>query len=163
VVVDTIFESLKHHAVGSFDLAIAPGVGDRGIVYVDGIFLAEIPKDGAGECFSQVGDDPSGHTKAMLHVSDEFDCFFRRYFRIRSDFNPFGKLVDGHQYMFVATWGGTKRSHSVETPHSEGPRRRDGAQDLSWQVLLFGKELTSFATLYEVFSVGHGRGPVESR
>jgi hypothetical protein len=34
---------------------------------------------------------------------------------------------------------------------------------LSWQVLLFGKELTSFAPLYEVFSVGHGHGPVESR
>jgi hypothetical protein len=30
-------------------------------------------------------------------------------------------------------------------------------------VLLLGKELTSFAPLNEVFSVGHGRGPVESR
>jgi hypothetical protein len=30
-------------------------------------------------------------------------------------------------------------------------------------VLLFGKELTSFAPLNEVFSVGHDRGPVESR
>jgi hypothetical protein len=27
---------------------------------------------------------------------------------------------------------------------------------------LFGKELASFAPLNEVFSVGHGRGPVES-
>jgi hypothetical protein len=36
-------------------------------------------------------------------------------------------------------------------------------QDLSWQVLLFGKELASFAPLYEVFSVGHGRGLAESR
>jgi hypothetical protein len=36
-------------------------------------------------------------------------------------------------------------------------------QDLSWQVLLFGKELTSFASLNEVFSVDHGRGLVESR
>jgi hypothetical protein len=30
-------------------------------------------------------------------------------------------------------------------------------------VLLFGKELASFAPFYEIFSVGHGRGPVESR
>jgi hypothetical protein len=30
-------------------------------------------------------------------------------------------------------------------------------------VLLFGKELASFAPLDEVFSVSHGRGPVESR
>jgi hypothetical protein len=28
---------------------------------------------------------------------------------------------------------------------------------------LFGKELASFAPLYEVFSIGHGCGPVESR
>jgi hypothetical protein len=30
-------------------------------------------------------------------------------------------------------------------------------------VLLLGKELASFAPLYEVFSVGHSRGLVESR
>jgi hypothetical protein len=38
----------------------------------------------------------------------------------------------------------------------------DCAQGLSWQVLLFGKELASFAPLNVVFSVDHGRGPVES-
>jgi hypothetical protein len=89
--------------------------------------------------------------------------FFRCYFRNRSDFNPLGEFVDGHQYMFVATWSGTKRSHSVKTPHSEGPSWRDGAQNLGWQVLLFSKELVSFAPLYEVFSIGYGRGLVESR
>jgi hypothetical protein len=77
-------------------------VGDRGIVDVDGIFLAEIPEDGAGEGLAQVGDDPVGHAKAMLDVFDDFDCFFRCYFRNRSDFNPISKFVDGHQYMFVA-------------------------------------------------------------
>jgi hypothetical protein len=30
-------------------------------------------------------------------------------------------------------------------------------------VLLFGKTLASFAPLYEVLSVSHGRGPIESR
>jgi hypothetical protein len=39
----------------------------------------------------------------------------------------------------------------------------DCAQGLSWQVLLIGKELASFAPLYEVFSTRHGRGPVETR
>jgi hypothetical protein len=29
--------------------------------------------------------------------------------------------------------------------------------------LLLGKELASFAPLYEVFSISHGREPVESR
>jgi hypothetical protein len=30
-------------------------------------------------------------------------------------------------------------------------------------MLMFGKELASFAPLYEVFGVGHGHGPVEAR
>jgi hypothetical protein len=125
--------------------------------------LAKVPEDGGGESFAQVGDDPIGHAKAMCDVSDEFYRFFRRYFRNWSDLNPLGEIVDDHQYMYVAARGATKRSYSVETPHSEGPRRRDGAQGLSWQVLLFGKELASFAPLDEVLSVSHGRGPVESR
>jgi hypothetical protein len=36
-------------------------------------------------------------------------------------------------------------------------------QDLSWQELLFSKELASFAPLDKVFSIGYGRGPIESR
>jgi hypothetical protein len=35
--------------------------------------------------------------------------------------------------------------------------------DLSWQVLLFGKELASFAPLDEIFGISHGCGPVETR
>jgi hypothetical protein len=64
--------------------------------------------------------------------------------------------------MLVAAWSGTKRSYRVKAPYSEGPRWRNSAQGLSWQVLLFGKELASFAPLDEVFSVGDGRGPIES-
>jgi hypothetical protein len=30
--------------------------------------------------------------------------------------------------MLVAAWGGTKWSYSIETSHSEGPRRRDGTR-----------------------------------
>jgi hypothetical protein len=37
-----IFESLEDHAVGSFNLAVAPRVGDRGVVDIDGVFLAKI-------------------------------------------------------------------------------------------------------------------------
>jgi hypothetical protein len=96
-------------------------VRDRGIADVDSFILARVPEDQASERCTQITDDPIGHTKAMLDVSDEFDCFFRCYFRNRSNFNPLGKLVEGHQYMFVAAWGGTKQSYNVETPHSEGP------------------------------------------
>jgi hypothetical protein len=65
--------------------------------------------------------------------------------------------------MLVAAWSSVKRSYRVETPYSEGPRWRDNAQSLSWQVLLFGKELASFAPLDEVFSISYGCGPIGSR
>jgi hypothetical protein len=65
--------------------------------------------------------------------------------------------------MLVAAWSGTKWSYHIETPYSEGPRWRDSAQSLSWQVLLFGKKLASFAPLDEVFSVSYGSGPIESK
>jgi hypothetical protein len=70
-------------------------VGDRGVVDVDGVFLAKIPEDRAGESLALVSDDPVGHTKGMHDVSDELYGFFRCYFRNRSDFNPFGKFFDG--------------------------------------------------------------------
>jgi hypothetical protein len=76
--------------------------------------LAKVPEDRASESCTQVSDDYIGHTKAMLDVSDEFDYFFRCYFRNRSDFDPLGKFVDGHQYMFVATCGGMKRQMSMD-------------------------------------------------
>jgi hypothetical protein len=82
---------LEHHAVGSLDLAVPPWVGDRGAVDVDEvIILAKVPEDRASEGCTQVGDDPIGHTKAMFYVSDEFNYFFRHYFRNRSGFNPLG-------------------------------------------------------------------------
>jgi hypothetical protein len=96
-------------------------VDDQGLVYVDSVVLAKVPEDRASESCTQVSDDPIGHTKAMLDVFDEFYCFFRCYFRNRLDFDLLGEFVDSHQYMFVAARSGTKRSHSVETPHSEGP------------------------------------------
>jgi hypothetical protein len=40
-----IFESLEDHAVGTFDLAVAPGVGDRGIVDINSVILAKVPND----------------------------------------------------------------------------------------------------------------------
>jgi hypothetical protein len=56
-----------------------------------------------------------------------------------------------------------KWSYRVESPYCEGPGWRDSAQSLSWQVLLFCKELASFAPLDEVFCICYSRGPVESR
>jgi hypothetical protein len=90
-------------------------VGDRAVVDVDEVNLAKVPEDRASEGCTQVGDDPIGHNEAMFYVSDEFNYFFRRYFRNRSDFNPLGEFVYSNQDMFVAARGGTKWSYSVET------------------------------------------------
>jgi hypothetical protein len=57
----------------------------------------------------------------MFDISDEFNFLFRHYFHNRLDFNPLGEFVYDDQDMFVAAWGGTKRSYGVEAPHREGP------------------------------------------
>jgi hypothetical protein len=96
-------------------------VVDRGVVNVDSVILAEVPKDRASESFAQVGYDPIGHAEAVYDISDELCSFFRCYFRNRSDFDPLDEFVDGDQNVFVAAWGGTKRSYSIKAPHGEGP------------------------------------------
>jgi hypothetical protein len=96
-------------------------VGDRGVVNVNSVILAEVLEDRASESFAQVGYDLVGHAEAMYDISDEIYSFFRCYFRNSSDFDPFGKFVYGDQNMFVAAWGGTKWSYNIKTPHGEGP------------------------------------------
>jgi hypothetical protein len=96
-------------------------VGDRGVVNVDSVILAEVLKDRASESFAQVGYDSVGHAEAVYDISDELCGFFRCYFRNMSDFNPLGEFVYGHQDVFVAAWGGTKQSYNIKTPHGEGP------------------------------------------
>jgi hypothetical protein len=56
----------------------------------------------------------------MLDVSNELECFFRCYFRNRSDFNPLGEFVNSNQDIFVTTRGGTKWPHGVETHIAKG-------------------------------------------
>jgi hypothetical protein len=67
---------LEDHVVGSFNLAVAPGVGNQGVVDVDSVILAKVPEDRASESCAQVGDDPIGYTKAMHDVSNELYGFF---------------------------------------------------------------------------------------
>jgi hypothetical protein len=51
VVVDTVLICLEHDAVGSFDPAVAPWVGDRGVVDVNEVVLAEVLEERASESF----------------------------------------------------------------------------------------------------------------
>jgi hypothetical protein len=83
--------------------------------------LAKVPEDRASESFAQVSYDPVGHAEAMYDIYDELCGFFRCYFRNMSNFNPLDEFVDSDQDVFVAAWGGTKRSYSIKTPHGEGP------------------------------------------
>jgi hypothetical protein len=78
------------------DLAVAPRVGDRGVVNVDGVVLTEIPKGRAGKGCTQVGDDPVRYTKAVCYVLHEFCRFFQCYFLNRSDIDPLGEFVNGY-------------------------------------------------------------------
>jgi hypothetical protein len=49
----------------------------------------------------------------VCDISDKFCGFFRCYFHNRLDINPLGEFVDCDQNVFVAAWGGTKRSYRV--------------------------------------------------
>jgi hypothetical protein len=44
VVEDAVLDALKHHVVCAFDLAVAAWVRHRGVIYVDELVLAEVPK-----------------------------------------------------------------------------------------------------------------------
>jgi hypothetical protein len=76
---------LKDYAINTLDLAVAPRVGDRGVVNVDGVVLAEFPEGRANEGCAQVGDDPVWYTEAEL-VN----------FLNRSDFNTLCEFVDSY-------------------------------------------------------------------
>jgi hypothetical protein len=60
-----IFDSLKDHAIGMLDLAVAPRVGHRGVVDVIGVVLTEILKGKSSKDCTQVGDDPVRYTEVM--------------------------------------------------------------------------------------------------
>jgi hypothetical protein len=132
-------------------------------IYINHDFLAKIPEGRSCKGRPEVGDDSIGHTEAMCYLLDEFRRFFQRYLSDKSDFNPLGEFVDGHKDVLIAARGGSEQSYGIKAPHGKGPRWGYRAQDLSRQVLLFGKELTSLAPLYEVFGISHGRGPVEAK
>jgi hypothetical protein len=42
--VTAVLDALKHHAACAFDLAVAAWVHDRGIINVNEVVLAEVPK-----------------------------------------------------------------------------------------------------------------------
>jgi hypothetical protein len=92
-------------------------VGDRGVVDVNSVFLAKIPKGRDSEGFAQVSDDPVGYTETVCNVFDKLCHFFRCYFRNRLDFNPLGKFINGYQYVFVAAWGGIVTTPSKIIPY----------------------------------------------
>jgi hypothetical protein len=71
-----IFDSLKDHAISTLDLVVAPRVGDRGVIDVNGAVLEEIPKGRAGKGCTQVGDDSVRYTEVVRYVLHEFCRFF---------------------------------------------------------------------------------------
>jgi hypothetical protein len=67
----------------------------------------------------------------MCYVLYEFRRFLRCDFGDRPDFNPIGEFVNGYDDVLVAARGGFERPYGVKTPHGEGLRSGNLAQDLS--------------------------------
>jgi hypothetical protein len=71
VVKVAVFDGLKHHAICSLDLAIAPWVGHRGVVDVDEAILAKIPEVRPCKGLAHVGDNPVTYPELMGDVLNE--------------------------------------------------------------------------------------------
>jgi hypothetical protein len=87
---------LKYHVICSFDLAVAPRVGHRGVVDVDESVLAKIPEVRPCEGLAQVGDDPVRYPEPMGDVLDELRGIFRRDCGDRVDLDPLSEFVHCH-------------------------------------------------------------------
>jgi hypothetical protein len=116
-----IFESLKNYAVGTFDLGVAPRVGNRSLVDINHVVLAKILVGRSCEGRPEVSDDSIGHTETMCYLLDEFCRFFRRDLSNRSDFNRLGEFVDSHKDVLVAARSGSEWSYRIKAPRGKVP------------------------------------------
>ena len=76
IVKDAIFHGLEDHAIGPLDLSIAPWVRQRGVVDVNEVVLAKVPKLGTRKCGPKVDDDPVGYPETVRDLLDELGRFF---------------------------------------------------------------------------------------
>jgi hypothetical protein len=110
----------SHRPVGTFNPAIAPRVGDRRVVNINHVVLAEK---------SQKADPVKATrgrwwfcwaTEAMCYFLDELSCFIQHDLGYMLDFNPLGEFVYDDKDMVIVVWSGFKWTYGIETPHGEG-------------------------------------------
>jgi hypothetical protein len=145
VVEDAVFDDLKHHAIFSLDLVVAPWVGYRGVVDVDEVVLTKILEVRPCKGLTQVGDDPVRYPELIGDVLDELCGLFRHDCGDGVELNPLGEFVHHHQDVLVASRGRLEWSHHVKAPYGKGSEWWNYPQNLSRDVLLLGEELATFA------------------
>jgi hypothetical protein len=144
VVEDAVFDVLKHHAIFSLDLVVAPRVGHRGVVDVDEVVLAKISEVRPCKGLTQVGDNPVKYPEPIGDVLDELCGLFRHDYGDGVDLDPLGEFVH-HQDVLVAARGRLEWSHRVKAPYGKGSGWWNDPQNLSRDVLFLGEELATFA------------------
>jgi hypothetical protein len=98
----------------------------------------------------------------MQDIRDEINNSIWCELGYRLVLDPLGKLVDSHQYMCETTWRHCKGPNHIKTLASEQLGWWYGNETVSWDVRLLAKELVVLASPYEVLSIGHCGGPLET-
>jgi hypothetical protein len=80
----------------------------------------------------------------------------------RLDFDPLGKLVDGHQNSVESSWRSRERPNHVEPPAGERLGWWYSDYLVGRDVLLLGEVLASLAPYDEFLGITQSCGPVES-
>jgi hypothetical protein len=98
----------------------------------------------------------------MQDIGDEINNSIWCELGYRLVLDPLGKLVDSHQYMGETTWCHCEGPNHIKAPASKQPGWRYGDETVSWDVILFAKELVVLASLHKVLSIGHCGGSPET-
>ena len=159
---DPWLDSLKKHAISSFHLTIALGVGDRGIMNPNALGVTEFSEFPCCKLCFVVGDNGIHHSKALSYICDELDCLACCDGSDWVGLDPLGEFVDGYKHVRKASLGWFKWSYHVEPPDRKGPRHWYGLQLSGWNMLLSCKKLASLTFTYQGLGVGEGSWPVET-
>jgi hypothetical protein len=162
IVEDAVFDGLKYHAICSLDLAVAAWMGHQGVVDIDEAVIAKVPEVRLRKGLPQVGDNPVGYPELVGDVFDELRSLFRRDCGDGADLNLLGEFFYCHQDVVIATRGHLEGSHRVKAPYGKGLGRWNCPQNLSQDVLLFGKELATLTPPNQVLHISQGGGSVEA-
>jgi hypothetical protein len=109
VVEDAVFEGLKYHVICSFDLAVAPWMGHRGVVDVDEAVLKKSQKSDSVKALPRSVTILLGTPNRW--VMSSMNYFFRRDCGDCADLDRLGEFVHRHQDVLVTAKSHLEWSH----------------------------------------------------